>query len=175
METETKKKRTRADLELALNEKKDQIEQRLASLQEEVTTVGPSIRKAVFEHPLVSVGGALLAGLVVGLIAGGKKRPKRNLGANADHRALVDYYVGAVVDEARHRVANGQDVDAAVREALHERVPLIVYEVPEGAQKAGVISQLMSLAMRQLVPLGIQMGMDLLKGENEAPVAGDEQ
>ena len=163
METETKKRRTKEDVERALNLKKDQIEQRLAALQDEVSSVGPSIRDAVFGHPLVSVGGALLAGLVVGLLFGGKKRQKDAFGADANHRALVDHYVGAIVEEARHRMADGQDAEEAVRAALHERVPLIVYEVPEASSsKSGLASQLMSLAMRQLVPLGIQMGLDYL-------------
>ena len=167
METETEKKLTKEEVERALNTKKDQIEQRLALLQDEVSSVGPSIRDAVFNHPLVSVGGALLAGLVVGLLFGGKKRSKDRLGAGADHRALVDHYVGAVVDEARLRVAEGQDAAEAVRAALEERVPLIVYEVPDGAAKPGLIRTVMTLALRQLVPLGIQAGMDYLKGEDE--------
>ena len=174
METETKKKRTKEDVERALNVKKDQIEQRLATLQEEVSTVGPSIRDAVFSHPLVSVGGALLAGLVVGLLFGGKKRPKHAFGAGADHRALVDHYVGAIVEEARHRMADGQDAAEAVRAALHERVPLIVYEVPEASSKSSLTSQLMNLALRQLVPLGIKMGLDYLKTDTEQE-EGDEQ
>ena len=174
METETKKKRTKEDLARELDKKREQIEQRLASLQEEVTSVGPSIRKAVFKHPLVGVGGALLAGLVVGLLVGGKRRSKKAYGAGADHRALVDHYVGAVVDEARHRIMEGQDVDGAVRDALNERVPLIVYEVPEGDHKPGVVGQLMGLVLRQVVPLGIQMGVDLLKGApGEQPSEGE--
>lgn len=171
--TKDKEQRTIADVERELNQKKDQIEQRLAALQEEVTTVGPSIRDAVFKHPLVSVGGALLAGLVVGLLAGGKKRPKDAFGAGANHRALVDHYVGAIVEEARHRMADGQDADEAVRAALQERVPLIVYEVPEAAGRPGMVSQLMSLALRQLLPLGIQMGMQYLNGTLEEEAGGE--
>ena len=160
--TKDKEPRTIADVERELKQKKDQIEQRLEALQEEVSTVGPSLRDAVFKHPLVSVGGALLAGLLVGLIAGGKKRPKDAYGAKANHRALVDHYVGAIVEEARHRMADGQDADEAVRAALQERVPLIVYEVPDAASRPGIMRQLMSLALRQLLPLGIEMGMQYL-------------
>lgn len=165
--TKHKEQRTIADVERELDLKKDQIEQRLAALQEEVTTVGPSIRDAVFKHPLVSVGGALLAGLVVGLLAGGKRRPKDAYGAGTNHRALVDRYVGAIVEEARHRMADGQDADEAVRAALEERVPLIVYEVPEAAERPGLVSQLLGLALHQLLPLGIQMGMEYLRANGE--------
>ena len=171
--TKEKEQRTIADVERELKQKKDQIEQRLEALQEEVSTVGPSIRDAVFKHPLVSVGGALLAGLLVGLMAGGKKRPKDAYGAKANHRALVDHYVGAIVEEARHRMAEGQDADEAVRAALQERVPLIVYEVPEAADRPGIVGQLMSLALRQLLPLGIQMGMEYLNAHTEEDVGED--
>lgn len=174
METETKDKRTKEDVERALNVKKDQIEQRLAALQEEVSTVGPSIQDAIFNHPLVSVGGALLAGLVVGLLFGGKKRKQDAFGAGADHRALVDHYVGAVVEEARHRMAGGQDAEEAVRAALHERVPLIVYEVPEASSASSMTTLAKYFVLRQLVPLGIQMGLNFLKEGvgDEAPGEG---
>ncbi len=175
METETKDTRTKEEVEQALNAKKNQIEQRLAALQEEVSTVAPSIRDAVFNHPLVSVGGALLAGLVVGLLFGGKKRRKDTFGAGANHRALVDHYVGAIVEEARHRMAEGEDAEEAVRAALHERVPLIVYEVPETSSKSSLTGTLMNLALRQLVPMGIQMGLDYLMedtGEETSDASG---
>ena len=174
METKTKKKRTKEEVERELNLKRDQIGQRLAALQEEVATVAPSIRDAVFNHPLVSLGGALLAGLAVGLIFGGKKRPKDAFGAGAGHRALVDYYVEAVAEEARHRVADGQDAGEAVRAALQERVPLIVYETPEAPKKSGAFSLLMNLALRQLVPVGVKMGLDYLTGEIDQQ-DGDEE
>ena len=173
METDIKKKLTKDGVEKELQLKEDQIEQRLLALQEEVATVGPTIRKALLNHPLVSVGGALLAGLVVGLIFGGKKRRNDGFGAAAGHRALVDHYVDAVVEEARHRVAKGQDVDEAVHAALKDRVPLIVYEVPVADEKRGLLGSLVSLVLGKVVPLGIQMGLDYLAGEGKQDAESD--
>ena len=165
METVAKKKQTKEDVEQELQLKENQIEQRIATLQEEVASVAPTIRDALFKHPIVSVGGALMAGLVVGLIFGGKKR--RNVGFDADHRALVDRYLDAVADEARHRVVNGQDVDEAVYAALKDRVPLIVYETPGVENQQGLLRSVMNLVLYQVVPLGIQMGLDYLASDAE--------
>lgn len=170
METETKKKRTREDIERELNLKRDRIEQRLSTLQQEVTSVGPSIRDAVLRHPLVGVGGALLAGLVVGLLVGGKKK-RDDYGAGADHRALVDRYVEGIAEEARQRIAEGQDPDEAVQAAMKARVPLIVYEVPESPAKQGLFGLVAGLALRHLVPLGVEMGLGFLTGEAKGEAA----
>ncbi len=167
METDIKKKLTKDGVEKELQLKEDQIEHRLLALQEEVATVAPTIRDALLNHPLVSVGGALLAGLVVGLIFGGKKRWNDGFGAAAGHQALVDHYVDAVVEEARHRVAKGQDVDEAVHAALKDRVPLIVYEVPLADEKRGLLGSVVSLVLGKVVPLGIQMGLDYLAGDGK--------
>ena len=165
MEMEVKKKRTKEDVEKELQLKENQIEQRITALQEEVASVAPTIRDALFKHPLVSVGGALLAGLVVGLVFGGKKRRKAPF--DADHRALVDHYLDAVMDEARQRVIDGQDVDEAVYAALKDRVPLIVYEAPAIEEQRGLMSSVMGLVLREVVPLGIQMGLAYLAPEAE--------
>ncbi len=163
METEIKKKRTKEAVEKELQLKENQIEQRISALQEEVASVAPTIRDALFNHPLVSVGGALLAGLVVGLIFG----KRRNAASGVSHRALVDHYADAVVEEARHRVVNGQDVDEAVYAALKDRVPLIVYEIPETEDKQGLISSVVSLVLHQVVPIGIKMGLNYLASDAE--------
>ncbi len=160
METKIEKTLTKEAVEKELQLKENQIEQRISTLQQEVASVAPTIRDALFNHPLVSVGGALLAGLVVGLIGGGKKR--RNTASGVSHRTLVDHYVDAVAEEARHRVVNGQDVDEAVYAALKDRVPLIVYETPQTKEKQGLINSVVSLVLRQVVPLGVKMGMNYL-------------
>lgn len=167
METVAKKKRTKDDVAKELQLKESQIGQRLSVLQEEVATVAPTLRDAIFKHPLVSIGGALFAGLVVGLIFGGKKRRGDVFDTDAAHRALVDHYVDAVVEEAQHRVVDGQDVDEAVYAALKDRVPLIVYETPEAADQQGLFRSVVSQVLYQVVPLGIQMGLNYLARGSE--------
>lgn len=165
MEPPVKKALTKDDVEQELQLKENQIEQRITALQEEVASVAPTLRDAIFNHPVVSVGGALLAGLVVGLIFGGKKR--RRSAPGIDHHALVENYVDAVVEEARHRVLDGQSVDEAVQAALEDRVPLIVYESPDSGGKQGLLGTVTTLALRQVVPLAIQMGLQYLSPDAE--------
>jgi len=85
----------------------------------------------------------------------------------------VDHYVDAVVEEARHRVAKGQDVDEAVHAALKDRVPLIVYEVPQADKKQGLLGSVVRLVLGQVVPLGVQMGLDYLAGEQKQEAESD--
>lgn len=152
-------------VEQELLSRESQIKQGFSALQDEVTSVAPSIREAIFGHPLVSLGGALLAGVAVGLLFGGKKKTRESYGAGADHRALVDHYVSAIVEEAREHAARGQDIGDAVQDALKDRVPLIVYEVPEQAERYGLMRYLVRMVLLQLVPVGIKVGMGFLAGE----------
>jgi len=66
-------KLTRESIEAQLQDKSRQISRRLNELGGEVTSAGSSLGKLA-EPPLVCVGGSILAGLVVGLLFGGRRR-----------------------------------------------------------------------------------------------------
>ncbi len=164
------------DVERQLREAAGQVEARVAALQEEVATIGPALRKALFEHPLFSVGGALLAGLAVGLLFGGRKRPADPFGGQASHRALVEGYLDAVMAEARHRLAQGAEAGEAVREALADRVPLIVYEPGEAAGRSGsLLRQVLDVTLKTALGFGIKVGFDFLTKSIDLPDFLDEE
>lgn len=156
------KKRSRKALEDELNEASDHIERHLTALQEEFSTLGPSLGKALLRHPLVSVGGALLAGLVVGLIFGKKKQPPDPFGGRTAHRALVEQYVDAIVEEARHQIKRGAETGEAVRAALKERVPVIVLEAEDTPAQSGVLRQAGQILFRSVLGFGMTMGVNYL-------------
>lgn len=147
-------------VERKLQMKMQHIEGHLDALQDEVTTLGPAVGKAIFEHPLVSVGGMLVAGLAVGLLLGGRRRSP----AVAERRrALVERYIDALVAETRYRVARGQDADAAVRDALEDHTPLIVYETPEDERprrRQNVPRQAVDILLKTLLGMTVKVGID---------------
>ncbi len=143
-----------------LQAKTQQIESGLSALQEEVVTLGPALRRAIFDHPLVSVGGALVAGLAVGLLFGGRKRVKNGLDLSSSHRALLDRYLDALVDEARHRVGRGQEMGEAVRDALAERAPLIIYDAGPATEEGSVTRRFFDLVLKSAIGFGIKFGLD---------------
>ena len=164
----------REEVERKLQSKTGEIEAGLAALQEEVSTLGPAVRNAILEHPLVSVGGALVAGLVVGLLVGGKKKATAGLDLSASHRALLDRYVDALVEEARYRMAHGQGAEEALRNALADRVPLIVYEASQNDEQRGLVRQLGRLLLRSVVGIGIRTGLDHLMRASDLTMPIDE-
>ncbi|BBM69452.1 hypothetical protein [Rhodothermus marinus] len=128
---------SRAEVEAALQAKAQEIEADLEALQEEVRQLGRSFREALWNHPLVSVGGSLVAGLLVGWVLGGLGRRRPRL--SKTHRALVSAYLEALVAEARKAARRGRDPVQAIRKALEERVPLVIVQDNEGASEKGVL------------------------------------
>ncbi|WP_397547364.1 hypothetical protein ABUL39_02980 [Rhodothermus marinus] len=130
--------KSRAEVEAALQAKAQEIEADLEALQEEVRQLGRSFRAALWNHPLVSVGGSLVAGLLVGWVLGGLGRRRRPR-LSKTHRALVSAYLEALVAEARKAVRRGRDPEQAIRKALEERVPLIIVQENDNTSEKGVL------------------------------------
>lgn len=130
--------KSRTEVEAALQAKAQEIEADLEALQEEVRQLGLSLREALWNHPLVSVGGSLVAGLLVGWVLGGVGRRRRQR-LSKTHRALVSAYVEALVAEARKAMRRGRDPVQAIRKALEERVPLIIVQENDSASEKGVL------------------------------------
>lgn len=140
---------TQSDIERKLDEKKSQIEQRLTDLQKEVTSIVPSARAVVTHHPVAALGGALAAGVIIGLLLGGKARPEP--ARTRRERALIDRHVVPILDAMRDRMATGADVEEALRSAVKEHVLL------EGTLGKGYRRDDLAL-LRQLLPLGLEIG-----------------
>lgn len=153
-------KLTPDELKSEIAKKQQHIQMRLDSLQDEVLTLGDSAKRAVLDNPLVGVGGALAAGLLVGLIFG-KRKP---FNAENRHRELVEHYLDAVADATQKAVVKGKQPGEAVRDALQDRTPLIVYETPEN--KSGILYKTLDLLLTTAVGFAVKTGFDhLLKGD----------
>ncbi len=159
---------SRDEVEARLRTRSENISLRIEALQAEVGTLGEAIREAVFRNPLVGLGGAIVLGAVVGLLFG-KKKPSGEYtraavpgSAGAAHRALVDAYVDAVVEHARRGARSGKDVGRAVRDALSDRVPLIVVAPEESKKKVGFITDMMQMALSAAAGMAVRTGMDAL-------------
>ncbi|PSQ95787.1 MAG: hypothetical protein BRD55_09155 [Bacteroidetes bacterium SW_9_63_38] len=123
-------KSTKEDVESRLHQTAEAMSERLASLQDEVSSTGGELRTWIVKNPLKSVGGMLAAGLAVGVLFGGgtaKRHRKR-------HAQLIDTYLDALRQEVETAVDRGEEPGPALEKALRDRVPLVVYR---GAEKKG--------------------------------------
>jgi hypothetical protein len=116
----------KADVESRLHQTAEAMSDRLASLQDEVSSTGVSIRDWIVRNPVKSVGGMLATGLAVGLLFGGGRSGRRR-----KHAELVDTYLDALRQEVNEAVDEGQEPGPAVEKALRDRVPLVVYSRKE--------------------------------------------
>ena len=116
-------KPNKADVESRLHQTAEAMSERLASLQDEVSSTGASLQKWIVRNPLKSVGGMLAAGVAVGLLFGGSRRRRRR----KEHAELIDTYLEALRDEVEAHVDEGQEPGPALDKALRDRVPLVVY------------------------------------------------
>lgn len=120
-------KSNKADVESRLHQMEEAISERMASLQEEVSSTGLSLRKWIVRNPVKSVGGMLATGLAVGLLfGGGRSRRGKN------HAELIDSYLDALRAEVEEKVDRGEEPGPAVEKALRDRVPLVVYSGQDG-------------------------------------------
>jgi ElaB/YqjD/DUF883 family membrane-anchored ribosome-binding protein len=152
---------SKAELEAQLQSKTEAISARMDALREEVEDTPSSLWEEMKKRPLVSLGGALAVGLLVGLwIAGRRKRRLKR-----SHKALIEQYIDALRSEVRHAVAGGADVDTAVQQALQQRVPLIVY-TPEGKESAspGWLRNLFDIVFDTSLALFVREGLNALLG-----------
>ncbi len=117
-------KPNKADVESRLHQTAEAMSDRLASLQEEVSSTGTSLQKWIVRNPLKSVGGMLASGLAVGLLFGSSRRTRRRKA----HAELIDTYLEALREEVVEQVDAGQEPGPALDKALRDRVPLVVYD-----------------------------------------------
>ncbi len=152
---------TRAEIEDQLQGRHDAIKARLDAIEGEVMTTGEAIREAVVRSPWVAVGGAVAAGVVVGLMFGGRRSKRALKGRNA-HHALVERYVETLVEDVRHAVSRGEDAGEAVEEALRDRTPLIVYSGREEGKSRGLIGQFVFMALQTALGFSMKAAADFL-------------
>ena len=152
------------EVQAHLAAKREEIELRLQELRHEIETTGEAVREAVHKRPLAGAAGSLAAGVVTGLLFGGRRKRR---GAEEEdrpdvpeaHRALVENYIDAVARDA-HRVAErGESPASAVRRALEGRVPVVAYG-PAGQNEEGTLKQGLDLAIKTALGFAVRSGLD---------------
>lgn len=145
---------TKAEVEAKLHGTSETIQSRIDAIQEEVSTIGVALRDILRKHPLASVGGSLVAGLLVGwLVSGGRRRR-----LSRAHRRLLEHYIEALRDEVRAAVADGAEVGEAVQDALHNRAPLIVYS-ENGTSSRGMLRQVFDFTLEAALTMAARSMM----------------
>jgi hypothetical protein len=158
---------TRDEVEAQLQRTEASINRHVSALEDEVDTLGPSIKGAIFDSPLVSVGGALVAGLAVGLLFGGSRKSKTSARQLAV-QALVNQYIDLIVAEAQEAVDRGDDPEAAVREALDGRVPMVVVNHESGTKRRTFWAMLWATVTR----VGVGEAVSYMVGRLQPPPPG---
>lgn len=136
----------RSQLEAQLSGKSESISRRLTALQQEVD--GLSVRRMIDEKPWIGVAAAILGGLLIGLVFGGKKHASGRSAARGTS-SLVQGYVDAIEEDVRRLTDSGEEVSEAVARVLRERTPLVVYAQDESGKTKGVIGLATGLIFKQ--------------------------
>lgn len=144
------KEPSKAELEARLQSVTEAMNDRFDSLQGEISSTQDLVRDTLAKNPLMSVGGAVVAGLAVGWLFGGSKRRR----TQQRHRQLTSAYIDAVRDEVREAIGKGEDVEEAVQGVLKERVPLVVYDDRSGSgQSAGFMREVVEMIARTAITM----------------------
>ena len=109
-------KRKASEVQELLKERSKKIEQHLQALREEVTNFTPSVRDAIQKHPMASMGGALAAGVVVGMLLLRQHTPAHVPPWHEGHLAPIAAAIGA-------KISGGESVEDAVKAVLAGPAP----------------------------------------------------
>lgn len=154
---------SKAEVEAQLQGKTEAISERMNALRAEMEDAPSSLWEEMKKRPLLSLGGALAVGLLVGLWVAGRR--KRRL--KRSHKALIDRYIEALRDEVKHAVRGGDDIDTAVKKALQQRTPLIVYTANGEASSSspGWLRNLFDIVFDTSLALFVREGLHALLGD----------
>ncbi len=156
---------TEQELELELGRKSTDIDRRIQALEQEVSTTGTAIKSRFKdlrrEKPLLLLGGTVATGLAIGPLFSGRHKRKRR----RSHRKLIDQYVDVLAREVRHAAGKGKEADAAVRLALEDRVPLILYREEQAESKQGFLREVVDLALKTALGFAVKNALDIMASE----------
>lgn len=165
-------RRTKADVKAEMRTRSESMGRRMDALEDEVTGAGQSLMQALKRRPLVSLGGALLAGVAVGLLLGGSKSRRARL--KSAHASLVEDYVDALGKDVRRAVASGEEAGWAVRNALQDHVPLVIYQQGAEENSEGMLRSTFDLVAKTALSLFVRDFIDDYVMRRFGPLAAAE-
>ncbi len=155
-----KTKRSKAEIKADMRRRSESMSRRVDTLESEISTTGSSLKAWLAERPLAGVGGAVVAGLVAGWLVSGVGRRRRRNGRRSAHAALVDAYIDALGEDVRYATRRGKQPDVAVREALRDRVPLVVQQAAPEGEAHGPIGEGFDLLVKTAFSFLVKALMD---------------
>ena len=97
----------------------------IQALKHEATTVlddivvdGQPLIDRIRQRPAAAFGGAAAVGALLGVLLGLRSRSKHRIEPPEAHILFVQARMDAAIDEAAHRVARGESVDAAMQRSM---------------------------------------------------------
>lgn len=147
---------------MGLAEKELSIHRRIEELEDEITSTPAAIKSSVAKHPFLGLAGAAVAGVAVGLLVTGRRRRKRNM--VPFHQRLVEQYIDAVGEDVAYRTRRGRTSEEAVREAMEDRAPLVVYAPIRSVEREskGFFSQLADIAFKTAIAFALKVAIDVV-------------
>ncbi len=160
-EARDKAKPTANELRAALDARTEQIGRRVEAIQDEVARVPGEVRDAIKQNPLVSLGGSLAGGLLVGLLIGGIGKRKSRI--PAAHQSLVAEYLDALGDDVKHAIKKGEDVGKAIKRTVGKHTPLVIVAGGDDGivkSKNHYLRAGLDMAFKTMLGFGVKMALD---------------
>lgn len=157
---------TSVELRARLDARERSIQNHLAALETEVTTVsdvtiqGQPLPDVIRDRPLLYTGLCLAAGLALGLAWGLRRRSKRRV-VYDENDEILRRYAASMLETAARRVARGEEADAAIEKTFRRRPPL-VYAPPEETPQKGTLGETWDFAVKSALGFGIKTALDQL-------------
>ncbi len=127
MEQDVNQKRSASEVQQLLKAKARQIDQHLQAIREEIANLTPPLRETVSKHPMLSVGGALAAGVLIGMLL------------SRQRGATLDTYLAPIAATVQARMSSGESAEEAVRAALQGQLPAHVSAPSVGTELARIL------------------------------------
>jgi hypothetical protein len=154
----------RSSIQRQLDAKEQQIKDRIDVLEDELVSMPAAIKSAIMKNPLLGVGAAIAAGVLVGLVF--TRRKKKATAVAPAHQALVEGYIAALATEVRKAVRRGKDPEEAVRKSLRGRTPVIIYapnaESPDRVQSRGALRDVGDLVLKTALGFAVKEAIDMI-------------
>jgi hypothetical protein len=154
----------RSSIQRQLDAKEQQIKDRIDVLEDELVSMPAAIKSAIIKNPLLGVGAAIAAGVLVGLVF--TRRKKKATAVAPAHQALVEGYIAALATEVRKAVRRGKDPEEAVRKSLRGRTPVIIYapnaESPDRVQSRGALRDVGDLVLKTALGFAVKEAIDMI-------------
>lgn len=122
-----------------LKQKEEEINQRIEALQNEVSSTGSDVKHYLKTNPWVGLAGSVIAGVVVGLIVGGKSEKTRK-------KEKFDAYADQLSEAMGEAGVNTAEINTLLKEAIRSAADAPVYAPPQ-KKKSALSGKLFNVAV----------------------------